>query len=380
MSMRNALLNEGAGSSAPGAMAPNHDLAGHKLLMIVPWDPPAAYLDRLREQFPGLKVTHSNYDTWKPTNQLPPEITEEDWKTVTILLTGPQFPTPEQAPKMQLVQLQSAGANFVLDKPIFKDTSIPFCTANGVHGPQIAEWVICTFLAFQHRIPHFLDMQKKSKWEHSWNDSDMQDTVGQRVGILGYGSIGRQVARVATAMGMEVYAYTNRPRDTPESRRDDSYYVPGLGDPAGTLPAKWFSGSEPAHVDAFLASGLDLLVVAVPLTPATRGMLGKHQFKILADKKTYVSNIGRGPVINTEDLMTALDEEWIRGAALDVTDPEPLPESHPLWGKKNLIITPHVSGNSNNYNSRLLEVLDINLKRLSKGEEFMNRVSRKRGY
>lgn len=182
-------------------------------------------------------------------------------------------------------------------------------------------------------------------------------------------------------MGMEVYAYTNRPRPTPDSRRDHSYHPPGLGDPEGTLPTRWFSGTTAPELSEFLGSGLDLLVVAVPLTPETHGMLGAAQFKLLAAKKTYVSNIGRGPVIVTDDLVTALDEGWIRGAALDVTDPEPLPKDHVLWKKKDVIITPHVSGQSGSYYTRLLAILDINLERLSEGtSDFINQVSRKRGY
>lgn len=200
-------------------------------------------------------------------------------------------------------------------------------------------------------------------------------------GILGYGSIGRQIARVATAMGMEVYAYTNRAKPTPESRRDHSYHPPGLGDPDGTLPTRWFSGSTSAARDEFLGSGLDLLVVAVPLTAQTRGMLGAAQFRLLAAKKTYVSNIGRGATVVTDDLVAALDAGWVRGAALDVTDPEPLPPDHPLWRRKNVVITPHVSGNSRGYYNRMFDILAVNLGKLSEGKgEFINQVSRKRGY
>ncbi|KAF2972398.1 hypothetical protein GQX73_g1075 [Xylaria multiplex] len=320
-------------SSSTGA--PNKDLVGHKLLILSQLNLPDGYREHLRSKFPGLQFVHLRFNPWGgDAAAAPPDVADFDWANVTVLLTGPLLPTIEEAPKLQVVQLQSAGANYVLEKPLFKDTKIPFCTANGVAG-----------------------------------------------GILGYGSIGRQVARVATAMGMEVYAYTNRPRPTPESRRDHSWHPPGLGDPEGTLPARWFSGTGTAEVNEFLSSGLDLLVVAVPLTPETRGMLGAAQFKLLAGKKTYVSNIGRGPTIVTEDLITALDEGWIRGVALDVTDPEPLPRDHPLWRKKNVIITPHVSGDSESYFDRLLAILDINLERLSEGKtEFLNQVSRKRGY
>ncbi|KAI1393335.1 uncharacterized protein F4822DRAFT_8819 [Hypoxylon trugodes] len=376
--MRNVLA-ENPSSGAIATMSGNKDLKGHKLLLIVPWDPPEGYIEDLHKTFPGLEIVLSNWDTWKEST-LPPTITDEDWKSVTILLTGPKFPTKEAAPKLQLVQLQSAGANYILDNPLFKDTDIAFCTANGVHGPQITEWVIANFLAFQHRIPQFLENMKQHKWERSWNDSDTQDAVNQRVGIFGYGSIGRQIARVAKAIGMEVYAYTNRPRPTPESRRDRSYIVPGLGDPEGVLPSKWFSGTKPEEVHEFLSADLDLLVLAVPLTPQTKGLISAPQFQTLRGKQTYVVNIGRGPVINTDDLITALNEEWIRGAALDVTDPEPLPKDHPLWDAKNIIITPHVSGNSTGYNHRLMDIMKINLGRLSEGKDFINRVSRERGY
>ncbi|KAI1439800.1 hypothetical protein F5Y02DRAFT_404822 [Annulohypoxylon stygium] len=376
--MRN-ILQENPSGTAVLEMASNKDLKGHKLLMLVPWDPPAGYIDELHKTFPGLEVIHAIWDTWQESS-LPSHITEEDWKTVTILLTGPKFPTKEAAPNLKLVQLQSAGANYILNNPLFTDTDIAFCTANGVHPPQIAEWIIATFLAFQHHIPRFLDNQKEHKWEHSWDDSDTQDAVTQRVGILGYGSIGRQVARLAKALGMDVYAYTNRPRPTPESRRDNSYIVPGLGDPEGVLPSKWFSGTEPEEILEFLSSDLDLLVLAVPLTPQTQGLISAPQLQALKGKKTYVVNIGRGPVINTSDLITALNENWIRGAALDVTDPEPLPKEYPLWDAKNIIITPHVSGNSTSYNRRLLDILNINLQRLSEDKEYLNRVSRSRGY
>ena len=182
-------------------------------------------------------------------------------------------------------------------------------------------------------------------------------------------------------MGMEVYAYTNRPRPTPESRRDHSWHTPVLGDPEGTLPTRWFSGTTPCALRSSLSSRLGLLPVAAPPTPETHGMLGAEQFKLLAGRKTYVTNIGRGPTIVTDDLVKALDEGWVRGAALEVTDPEPLPKDHPLWGKENVIITPQVSSQSQSYMTRILQILDANLEKLSEGRtDFLNQVSRKRGY
>lgn len=197
-------------------------------------------------------------------------------------------------------------------------------------------------------------------------------------GILGYGAIGRQCARVAKALGMDVYAYTFRERSTPESRKDDGFSEPGLGDPNGEFPSKWFSGKD--QVAEFLSSGLDLLIITLPLTKETKGMIAKEQFDLLSKKKAYVSNVGRGAIINTDDLISALKEGKIRGAALDVTDPEPLPPDHELWKVKNVIITPHVSGNSFHYNERVLKILRYNLERRAQGKEVVNRVSKTLGY
>ncbi|KAH8673711.1 glyoxylate reductase [Xylariales sp. PMI_506] len=353
----------------------NPTLAGHQLIIIAVQEPAPAWLDKVKKQYPGLDVKYYQRNPFGAVTTA--ARLDIDWSDATVLLTGPLTPKPEEAPKLQLVQLQSAGANYLLDSPLFKDTDVEFSTANGVHGPQIAEWVVTTFLASQHHLPYYLDNQKKGKWERS---GTVQDGVGARVGILGYGSIGRQVARVAKALGMDVIAYTNGRRTTQASRRDTGYIVPGTGDPDGIFPSKWLSDAD-NQFEEFLSSDLDLLVVAVPLTPSTQGLISRTQFQLLSKKKTFLSNIARGPIVDTDALIEALDEGLIRGAALDVTDPEPLPEGHPLWSKPNTIITPHVSGNSNEYSKRVYEILELNLQKLSEGKkEFVNKVNKKQGY
>jgi phosphoglycerate dehydrogenase-like enzyme len=185
-------------------------------------------------------------------------------------------------------------------------------------------------------------------------------------------------------MGMRVHAYTLHPRTTPDSRRDHGWTPHGLGDPDGSLPARWFAGGSEAELHAFLGSGLDLLVVATPLTDRTTHLLGRREFEVLAEGRgkgrTFVSNIARGPVVSTGDLIEALEEGLIRGAALDVTDPEPLPDGHALWGAKNVIITPHVSGASTRYYERVLGILEENLGRVAAGRELVNLVEKTRGY
>jgi phosphoglycerate dehydrogenase-like enzyme len=164
-----------------------------------------------------------------------------------------------------------------------------------------------------------------------------------------------------------------------------------MGDPEGEFPSEWFSGGSTADLHRFLSSGLDLLVVATPLTDRTTHLLGKAEFEVLARAAkrpegkgrkggTFVSNIARGAVVDTEALIEALNGGLIRGAAIDVTDPEPLPDGHPLWSAKNVIVTPHVSGASVSYYDRVLAVLEVNLERLSEGGKLVNVVDKKSGY
>jgi len=173
---------------------------------------------------------------------------------------------------------------------------------------------------------------------------------------------------------MDVVAYNFHERPTQQSKRDTAYSEKGLGDPEGIFPSRWFHGKD--QMDEFLSSGLDLLVIATPLTAFTQGLIGAREFNIMSKKRPYVCNVGRGPIIRTDDLIVALETGLIRGAALDVTDPEPLPEDHRLWKCENVIITPHVSGNSNHYNKRLLNILEVNLRRMNEGEHLVNAISR----
>ncbi|KID65373.1 NAD(P)-binding domain protein, partial [Metarhizium brunneum ARSEF 3297] len=315
----------------------NNTLQGHKLLLLCPWRVLPEHLDHLHKRFPDLAI-ESRRQSWNSVLDCD-DNPEQLWKDVTILVTCSALPSAEQAPRLEYVQLLTAGADPVLRKPIFKQKTITFCTANGVHGPQLSEWVVASYLALQHRFPTYWKQQSQGRWAKLEDVPD--DSVGRRIGILGYGSIGRQTGRVAKALGMDVHAYTLHPRPTPESRRDKGYTPVGLGDPDGTLPSKWFSGSSTQELHNFLGSGLDLLVIATPLTEATRGLIAEAEFEILAKNKTFVSNIARGPVVNADVLIRSLNNNSIRGAALDVTDPEPLPDGHPLWTAKNVIITPH---------------------------------------
>jgi phosphoglycerate dehydrogenase-like enzyme len=182
---------------------------------------------------------------------------------------------------------------------------------------------------------------------------------------------------------MDVVAFTASPRKTAESKKDSGYIVPNTGDPDGTLPSAWYSGLDKASLHKFLSQDIDILLVSVPLTPATHHFLGKEEFEILGKKNAFVVNIARGSIIVQDDLITALKKRergGLRGAALDVTDPEPLNRESELWDLEHVAVTPHVSGIGTTYVNRSFEILEKNLTRLEEGESLINLVDRKRGY
>jgi phosphoglycerate dehydrogenase-like enzyme len=238
-------------------------------------------------------------------------------------------------------------------------------------------------LVASHAYPTMYEWQKEHHWATPGDHnrlSSIEDRVGMRIGILGYGSIGRQVAKVCTAMGMTVLAFTASPRPTPESRRDEGYIVAGTGDPDGIYPSAWYSGTSKADLHNFLSQDLDHLLISLPLTPATTHLLSAPEFAILSKRKCFITNISRGAILNQADLIASLKSGELGGAALDVADPEPLPKDDPLWEAPNLVITPHISGLGVEYVGRAFEVLEMNLKRREEGKPMVNVVDRSRGY
>lgn len=174
---------------------------------------------------------------------------------------------------------------------------------------------------------------------------------------------------------MTIHAFTSSPRPTPASRHHASFNLPHLGDPDGTLPTSWHHGD----LNAFLAQDLDLLVIALPLTPATTKLLGREQFDILGGggrRGAFVVNIARGAVVDQDALVDALEDGRIRGAAVDVTDPEPLPAGSRLWTARNCFVTPHVAWQSRSQRGRCLGILGRNVEALLKGEALVNELKR----
>ncbi|HXH83452.1 MAG TPA: NAD(P)-dependent oxidoreductase, partial [Candidatus Tectomicrobia bacterium] len=195
---------------------------------------------------------------------------------------------------------------------------------------------------------------------------------GATIGIVGYGSIGRELARVVTAaFGMRVLACK---RD-PSRRRDTGYCPPGTGDPDGALPEAWF---PPERLRDVLARA-DVVVLCAPLTDGTRRMIGGDE--LTAMKPTaFLVNVGRGALVDEAALARALAERRIAGAAADVFAEEPPPAGHPLYAVDNVILSPHVSGFMPGYDDACATLFAENLRRYLAGESLLNLVDRAHGY
>ncbi len=325
------------------------------------------WLQRLRSRWPDLQFEYRSARD-KET------VSDDLWREAEILYMwfATPLPTPEQAPKLRWVQLYSAGADYVVNHPLFH-TQVIFTTTSGIHAIPIAEYVFTMVLAWFHRLPTLLDLQKQGQWASNSVRSTLlvpEELSGKTIGIVGYGSIGRQVARLAHAFGMRILAMQ---RGT--NHRDRGYQLANVGDPEGTLPERYFA---PEHLHMMLAE-CDVVVIAVPLTPTTHGLFNEAAFQAMKSS-AFLVNIARGEVCNESALIRALQEKQIAGAALDVFEHEPLPSDSPLWHLSNVLITPHISGLTRHYDERAAALFEENLRRYLASEPLLNVVDKAQNY
>lgn len=320
--------------------------------------------DRLRRLVPQAVIR-------QVTARHPSEVGPNVGDAEVAIIGGDHDFDPALSPNLRWVQTASAGVNLLLDGDLWR-SEVVICTASGIQVRSMAEWAFSTILAFRHRLPYLRERQK----QHVWVPTDplghpMGDLAGLTMGVVGYGSIGREVGRLAKAFGMRLVATmvgADRPADT-------GYVLPGAGDPEGTLPDVL---KEPDYLMSLLAES-DVVVVTVPSTPATYRMIGEAQFRAMHPEAMFV-NMSRGTVVDERALDRALREGWIAGAALDVTEVEPLPGNNPLWDRENLILTPHISWLSPAYYDRLMDLFAENVRRYLAGEPLLNVVDRERAF
>jgi phosphoglycerate dehydrogenase-like enzyme len=260
----------------------------------------------------------------------------------------------EAAPRLKWIQLTSAGADRLLNSG-FVEQGITVTTVSGLHATPIGEFIIGAMLQWAKGAPRTLRAQIK----HEWTRFAPTELYGKTVGIVGIGHIGAEAARLAKAFGCRVIA-TKRTATAPSTEPYADEILPS------------------SELPRVLAES-DYVVLCVPLTNDTRGLIGERELRMMKPTACLV-NIARGAVVDEAALIAALRDGVIAGAAIDVFEQEPLPADSPLWDLENVILTPHISGGTENYNRRATEIFAGNLRRYLNGDALENVVDPARGY
>jgi phosphoglycerate dehydrogenase-like enzyme len=263
----------------------------------------------------------------------------------------------EAAPDLRWAQAWSAGVERYITIPeLMARDEIVLTNMKGMYGPVIAEHVFAMMLSMTRDLEFYMDAGRRGVWERG-DGSAMGALQGRTMLVVGLGGIGSEIAMRAHAFGMRVLATARTQRPAPP-------YVDVLG------AAKDLNDLLPEA---------DVVVLAVPLTDETRHMINRETLGMMKDG-AWLVNISRGAVVDTDALVEALDSGTVGAAFLDVTDPEPLPEGHPLWGRDDVLITPHVAARAELSADRRWALMRENMRRFGAGEPLLNVVDKEAGY
>lgn len=258
----------------------------------------------------------------------------------------------DRMPNLKAVQVTSAGYDRV-DTDELKRRNIILCNTRGVMSISIAEDVFAKILFFSRRIRRVEEDKKNHVWDmfgqDQWMCSCYTDLYGKTLGIMGYGSIGSEIAKRANAFGMKIHVYD----------------VVQQTDP---VISKCFVGEE--SLPSFY-EGCDYIVICIPLNEKTKYMLNYKAFQKMKDSAVLI-NIARGPLVKTDDLIMALKNREIQAAALDVFEQEPLPEDHEIWKADNIFISSHKAGMGDSWKTFIGELIMRNIDNYMNGTDMEN--------
>jgi phosphoglycerate dehydrogenase-like enzyme len=266
---------------------------------------------------------------------------------------------------LKLIQLSTVGYEHLRHLGL-ANRPLRVCNARGVFDTAIAEWTLAMMVNLARDLRALIRNQDQGRWDR--DHRFQQEIRGRVLGLWGYGGIGRETARLAQAFGLTVHVMTR----SGVRLRQDTYVQPGTGDPVGVLPDRVFvTGQEREFL-----SGLDFLVLALPLTRQSEGLIGVEQLRALP-RTAFVLNPARGPILQEAALLQALTEGWIAGAALVTHFAYPLPAAHPLWRMPNVILTPHVAGadHSRAFPARMGDLFVQNVLRYREGQPLLNELT-----
>jgi phosphoglycerate dehydrogenase-like enzyme len=325
-------------------------------------------LERLRNASPDILVEYTPLNTKALADALVDD--------AVVGVISPRLPSDlAQTPKLRWQQVTSAGIDYVLATgPAPWTRGVLLTNAAGAYAVPIAQYVLAYVLRIAERMALRDEAQAKREWgaaidEEAYTGRQLRE---QTLLIVGYGGIGREIARLGRAFGLRILAVKSRP----EVLTDRSYRLPGTGDPDGTIPDV-LAGVD--RLDELLPQA-DYVVLSMPLTPATRGLISADRIALLGQRRAWLINVARGPLADEEALAAALRARALGGAVLDVFGEEPLPPDRPFWGLPNTIVTPHVSGADLVAPTALADLFAQNLRRFANGEPLLNVVDPAREY
>ena len=312
------------------------------------WVLPRRFVDQLRLEFPQ----HTFFDAW-------------DRETLRRLLPGADVAfTPfvdrdvfASAARLRWVQSPAAGVGSLMF-PELLASAVVLTSARGIRARSIAEHVLGVTIALARKFPAVLRAQAEHRWAQEELETDARTLQGQRMGIVGLGAIGLEVAKIAAPFGFRITAIRRRAGEPP---------------PDG-VEAVW----PPDRLPDLLAQS-DVVVLAAPHTPDTRRLIGRAQIDQMT-RGALLVNVARGKLVDDEAVIAALRDGRLGGAALDVFSQEPLEPSSPYWDLPNVIVTPHTSGAMTDYWTPLVALFATNLRRFEKGEPLLNVVDKVAGY
>jgi phosphoglycerate dehydrogenase-like enzyme len=335
-----------------------------EILVLITLNFPEPLVERLRALSPRLQIRVHPARTGQ---DLPGDLLAD----VEVLYTLHALPEPASVPNLRWVQFHLSGVDAIVDHPLLH-TDVLVTSLSGASAPQLAEYALMGILALGRRVPRMVADKAAKRWaEDRFERFQPVELRGATVGIVGYGSAGREVARLCRAFGATILAVKRDLR----SVDDRGYRLKELGDPSADLAERLY----PPQAVASMAALCDFLVIAAPLTPETRGMIDRRVFEALKPT-AHLIDLSRGGLVDHAALVEALAEKKLAGAMLDVFPAEPLPDGSPLWEMPNVLLSPHIAGSSGDYYERATELFGENLRRYLSDQPLLNLYDPQFGY